>query len=47
MIDKYPTMIGTVRDVADVIAVNFARENHLVVSVKRRRSHNGGGSGYV
>lgn len=45
MIDKYPAMIVQCADVADVItAVNFARENHLVVSVKGG-GHNGGGLG--
>ncbi len=45
MIDKYPGMIVKCVDVADVIyAVNFGRENNLLVAV-RGGGHNGGGLG--
>ena len=44
MVDKYPALIAKVADVADVIrAVNFARENKLLVSV-RGSGHNVAGS---
>ena len=45
MINKHPGMIVKCADVADVIyAVNFARENNLLVAV-RGGGHNGGGLG--
>lgn len=45
MIDKRPRMIAKCSDVADVIqAVNFARENHLLLSI-RGGGHNAGGLG--
>lgn len=45
MIDKHPGMIAKCVDVADVIAaVNFGRENNLLVAV-RGGGHNGGGLG--
>lgn len=45
MINKHPGMIVKCADVADVVvAVNFARENHLLVAV-RGGGHNGGGLG--
>ncbi len=45
MIDKHPAMFVKCMDVADVIyAVNFARENNLLVAV-RGGGHNGGGLG--
>jgi FAD/FMN-containing dehydrogenase len=45
MIDKYPRMIVKCADVADVIAaVNFGRENKMLVAV-RSGGHNGGGLG--
>jgi len=45
MIDKHPGMIVKCVDVADVIhAVNFGRENNLLVAV-RGGGHNGGGLG--
>jgi FAD/FMN-containing dehydrogenase len=43
LIDKYPALIARVADVADVVAaVNFARENELLVSV-RGGGHNAAG----
>jgi FAD/FMN-containing dehydrogenase len=43
MIDKYPALIARVSGMADVIeAVNFARENELLVSV-RGGGHNAAG----
>ena len=45
MIDKRPSIIAKCVDVADVItAVNFGRENNLLVAV-RGGGHNGGGLG--
>ena len=45
MIDRYPAMIVRCADVADVIvAVNFARQNQIVVAI-RGGGHNGGGLG--
>src|ERR1019366_1182921 len=45
MINKHPGMIVKCVDVADVIhAVNFGRENNLLVAV-RGGGHNGGGLG--
>ena len=45
MIDKHPGLIVKCMDVADVIyAVNFGRENNLLVAV-RGGGHNGGGLG--
>src|SRR5258708_24094582 len=45
MIDKRPALIARCADVADVIAaVNFGRENGLLVSV-RGGGHNAGGLG--
>ncbi|MGZ8557190.1 MAG: FAD-binding oxidoreductase [Chitinophagaceae bacterium] len=45
MIDKHPAIIVKCMDVADVIhAVNFGRENNLLVAV-RGGGHNGGGLG--
>ena len=45
MIDKRPALIARCADVADVIAaVNFARENNLLVSI-RGGGHNAGGLG--
>ena len=45
MIDKHPGMFAMCVDVADVIAaVNFGRENNLLVAV-RGGGHNGGGLG--
>src|SRR2546422_11753409 len=45
MIDKHPALIARCADVADVIAaVNFRRENNLLVSI-RRGGHQGGGRG--
>lgn len=45
MIDKHPLLIVRCADVADVItAVNFGRENHLLVAI-RSGGHNAGGLG--
>ena len=45
MIDKKPAMIATCTDVTDVIAaVNFGRENNILVSI-RGGGHNAGGLG--
>lgn len=45
MIDKYPALIARCHDVADVmLAVNFAREQQLLLAV-RGGGHNGGGLG--
>lgn len=45
MIDKKPAMIAKCVDVADVIlAINFGRENNLLVAI-RGGGHNGGGLG--
>jgi len=45
MISKYPAMIAKCVDVADVmLAVNFGRENNILVAV-RGGGHNGGGLG--
>ena len=45
MINKFPGMLVKCVDVADVIAaVNFGRENNLLVAV-RGGGHNGGGLG--
>ena len=45
MIDRRPALIAQCADVADVIvAVNFARENNLLVSI-RGGGHNAGGLG--
>ncbi len=45
MIDKHPALIARCADVADVItAVNFGRENDLLVSI-RGGGHNAGGLG--
>lgn len=45
MIDKRPALIARCRDVADVVAaVNFARDQHLLLAV-RGGGHNGGGLG--
>src|SRR5947209_1461626 len=45
MIDKHPALIARCADVADVItAVNFGRENNLLVSI-RGGGHNAGGLG--
>src|SRR3989440_8078065 len=45
MIDKHPALIARCADVADVIAaVNFGRENSLLVSI-RGGGHNAGGLG--
>ncbi|AKD05141.1 FAD-binding oxidoreductase [Pontibacter korlensis] len=45
MIDKHPRLIALCEDVADVIyAVNYARENNLLVAI-RGGGHNGGGLG--
>ena len=45
MIDKRPGIIVKCMDVADVIAaVNFGRENNLLIAV-RGGGHNGGGLG--
>jgi len=45
MIDKHPALIVRCADVADVIAaVNFGRENNLLVSI-RGGGHNAGGLG--
>src|SRR6202158_2132978 len=45
MIDKRPALIARCADVADVIAaVNFGRENGLLVSI-RGGGHNAGGLG--
>ena len=45
MIDKHPALIARCVDVADVIAaVNFGRENNLLVSI-RGGGHNAGGLG--
>jgi hypothetical protein len=45
MIDKHPGMFAMCVDVADVIAaVNFGRENNLLIAV-RGGGHNGGGLG--
>src|SRR3989442_1813779 len=45
MIDKRPALIARCADVADVItAVNFGRENNLLVSI-RGGGHNAGGLG--
>jgi FAD/FMN-containing dehydrogenase len=45
MIDKHPLLIARCADVADVIAaINFARENGLLVSI-RGGGHNAGGLG--
>ena len=46
MIDKRPSLIVMCVDVADVIAaVNFARDNEMLVAI-RGGGHNGGGLGY-
>src|SRR5437667_11162513 len=45
MIDRSPALIARCADVADIItAVNFARENNLLVSI-RGGGHNAGGLG--
>lgn len=45
MIDKHPLLIARCADMADVItAVNFGRENHLLVAI-RGGGHNAGGLG--
>ena len=45
MIDKHPALIAKCKDVADVItAVNFGRENNMLISV-RGGGHNAGGLG--
>jgi len=45
MIDKHPGMIVKCTDVADVVnAVNFGRENNLLIAI-RGGGHNGGGLG--
>ena len=45
MIDKRPSLIARCVDVADVVsAVNFARENDILLAV-RGGGHNGGGLG--
>ena len=45
MIDKHPLLIAQCADVADVIAaINFGRENDLLVSI-RSGGHNAGGLG--
>ena len=45
MIDRHPALIARCADVADVItAVNFARQNNLLVSI-RGGGHNAGGLG--
>ncbi|HMO58566.1 MAG TPA: FAD-binding protein, partial [Roseiflexaceae bacterium] len=45
MIDKHPALIARCADVADVVtAVNFARENGILLAV-RGGGHNGGGLG--
>ncbi|MBC5992052.1 FAD-binding oxidoreductase [Pontibacter cellulosilyticus] len=45
MIDKHPRLIARCEDVADVVyAVNYARENNLLVSIKGG-GHNGAGLG--
>ena len=45
MIDKYPALIARCVDAADVInAVNFGRDNHLLIAV-RSGGHNGAGLG--
>lgn len=45
MIDKYPGLIATCKDAADVIAaVNFGRENNMLIAV-RGGGHNAGGLG--
>ncbi|MGB5667980.1 MAG: FAD-binding oxidoreductase [Maribacter sp.] len=45
MIDKYPGLIAMCVDVADVMAaVNFGRDNNLLIAV-RGGGHNGGGLG--
>ena len=45
MIDKHPALIAYCADVADVIsAVNFGRENKLLVAI-RGGGHNAGGLG--
>ena len=45
MIDKHPGLIARCVDVADVIAaVNFGRENDVLIAV-RGGGHNGGGLG--
>jgi len=47
MIDKHPALIAQCVDVADVIAaVNFARENDIIVAI-RGGGHNGPGLGTV
>ncbi|MCA1740551.1 MAG: FAD-dependent oxidoreductase, partial [Actinobacteria bacterium] len=47
MIDKRPALVERCVDVADVIsAVNFARENDLLVAI-RGGGHSGGGFGSV
>src|SRR5258708_35946707 len=46
MIDKRPALIARCADVADVIAaVNFGRENGLLVSIRGGRHHAGGPGG--
>lgn len=45
MIDKYPGLFAMCVDVADVMAaVNFGRDNNLLIAV-RGGGHNGGGLG--
>ncbi|MGH2397859.1 MAG: FAD-binding oxidoreductase, partial [bacterium] len=45
MIDRRPRLIARCADVADVVtAVNFARENDMIVAI-RGGGHNGGGLG--
>ncbi|GAB3200202.1 FAD-binding oxidoreductase [Pontibacter aydingkolensis] len=45
MIDKHPRMIARCEDVADVVfAVNYARENNMLVAIKGG-GHNGAGLG--
>ena len=45
MIDKRPLLIAQCQDAADVVAaVNFGRENHLVIAV-RGGGHSGAGLG--
>ena len=48
MIDRRPRLIARCADVADVItAVNFAREQRLLVSHPRRRAQCGRASAYA